>query len=67
MRDLLFAGRGLLVLTPVIVMAVVGVVLMRRRGHRAEARTIAAVAIAYFIYNSATGCRSAAARRGRAS
>ena len=50
-RDLLFAGRGLLVLTPVLVMAVVGIVLMRRRGHRAEAWTIAAVAIAYFVYN----------------
>ena len=35
--DLLFAGRGLLVLTPIVVMAVVGVVLMRR-GHRAEAQ-----------------------------
>ncbi|MDX6582152.1 MAG: hypothetical protein QOI10_1336 [Solirubrobacterales bacterium] len=51
-RDLLFAGRGLLVLTPVIVLALVGVVLMRRRGHRAEAWTIAGVAIAYFAYNS---------------
>ena len=50
-RDLLFAGRGLLVLTPVIVMAIVGIVLMRRRGHRAEAWTIAGVAIAYFVYN----------------
>ncbi|MFI5122603.1 MAG: hypothetical protein ACHQJ5_06870 [Vicinamibacteria bacterium] len=50
-RDLLFAGRGLLVLTPVLVMAVVGVVLMHRRGHRAEAWTIAAVAGAYFLYN----------------
>ncbi|MFL5871522.1 MAG: hypothetical protein ACJ75R_10595 [Solirubrobacterales bacterium] len=51
-RDLLFAGRGLLVLTPVIVLAIVGIVLMHRRGHRAEAWTIAAVAIAYFLYNS---------------
>jgi hypothetical protein len=50
--ELLFASRGLLTLTPIIVMAVVGVVLMRRRGHRAEANTIAAIAIAYFIYNS---------------
>jgi hypothetical protein len=50
--DLLLAGRGLLVLTPVVVMSVVGVVLMRRAGHRAEANTILAVAIAYFIYNS---------------
>jgi hypothetical protein len=51
-RDLLFAGRGLLVLTPVLVMAVVGVFLMHRRGHRAEAWTVAAVALAYFLYNS---------------
>jgi hypothetical protein len=50
-RDLLLAGRGLLVLTPVLVMALVGVVLMHRRGHRAEAWTIAAVAGAYFLYN----------------
>lgn len=51
-RDLLFAGRGLSVLTPVVVMGVVGIVLLHRRGHRAEAWTIAGVAIAYFFYNS---------------
>jgi hypothetical protein len=51
-RDLLLAGRGLLVLTPIVVMAVVGVVLMYRRGHRAEALTIAGVALAYFLYDS---------------
>jgi hypothetical protein len=50
-RDLLFAGRGLLVLTPVLVMAVVGVFLMRR-SHRAEAWTIGGVALAYFLYNA---------------
>ena len=50
--DLLLAGRGLLVLTPVIVMSVVGVILMRRRGHRAEANTILAIAAVYFIYNT---------------
>jgi hypothetical protein len=49
--DLLFAGRGLIAMTPIIVMAVVGVFLMRRR-HRAEANTILAVAAVYFIYNS---------------
>ncbi|MGH2954945.1 MAG: hypothetical protein ACRDK9_13205 [Solirubrobacterales bacterium] len=49
--DLLLGGRGALVLTPVLVMAVVGVVLMYRRGHRAPAVTIAAVALAYFLYN----------------
>jgi hypothetical protein len=50
--DLLIAGRGLLVLTPIVVMAVVGVLLMRRDGHRAEANTILAVAAVYFLYNS---------------
>jgi hypothetical protein len=49
--DLLFAGRGLLVLTPIVVMAVVGVFMMRRK-HRAEANTILAIAAVYFIYNS---------------
>ena len=49
--DLLFAGRGLIVLTPIVVMAVVGVFMMRRK-HRAEANTILAVAAVYFIYNS---------------
>jgi hypothetical protein len=49
--DLLFAGRGLIVMTPVVVMAVVGVFMMRRR-HRAEANTILAVAAIYFVYNA---------------
>jgi hypothetical protein len=50
--QLLLAGRGLLVLTPVVVMGIVGTILMRRRGHRAEANTILAVCALYFIYNS---------------
>ncbi len=50
--DLLLAGRGLLVLTPVIALAIVGVVLMRRRGPVAEARVIGAIAAAYFVYNA---------------
>jgi hypothetical protein len=50
--QLLFAGRGLLVLTPVVAMAIVGTIIMRRRGHRAEANTILAIAAVYFIYNS---------------
>jgi hypothetical protein len=50
--DLLLAGRGLLVLTPIVVMAVVGVFLMRRRDHRAEANTILAIAALYFFYNA---------------
>jgi hypothetical protein len=51
-RDLLLAGRGLLVLTPILVLAVVGIVLMYRRGHRAEALAIGGVTLAYFLYNS---------------
>jgi hypothetical protein len=50
--DLLLAGRGLLVLTPIVVMAVVGVFLMRRRGFRAEANTILTIAAVYFVYNA---------------
>jgi hypothetical protein len=50
--DLMLAGRGLLVLTPILIMAVVGVFAMRRDGHRAEANTILAVALVYFLYNS---------------
>jgi hypothetical protein len=51
--DLLLGGRGLLVLTPVLVLAAVGVMLMHRRGHRAEALTIAGVGLAYFLYDAA--------------
>jgi hypothetical protein len=50
--DLLLAGRGLLVLTPIVLVSVVGVLIMRRAGHRAEANTILAVAAVYFIYNA---------------
>jgi len=49
---LLFSGRGLLTLAPVLVMAIVGVVMIHRCGRRAEARVIAAVALAYLVYNA---------------
>ncbi|MEA2218961.1 MAG: hypothetical protein QOJ35_1587 [Solirubrobacteraceae bacterium] len=49
---LLFSGRGLLTLTPVLVLAIAGVVALHRDGRRAEARTIAAVALAYLVYNA---------------
>lgn len=50
---LLFSGRGLLTLTPVLALAVAGVILMHRAGrHRAEARTILAIAIAFLLYNA---------------
>jgi hypothetical protein len=51
--EVLIGGRGLLVLTPVLAMAVVGVILMHRRGRRAEALTIGGVAVAYLLYNAA--------------
>ena len=51
--ELLFSGRGLLTLAPVLVMAIAGVVALRREGrHRAEANTIGAIALAYFVYNA---------------
>jgi hypothetical protein len=50
--DLLFAGRGLLTLTPVLAMALVGVFLMHRRGRVTEARVIGAIAAVYFVYNA---------------
>ena len=50
--DLLVASRGLLTLTPVLVMAVVGAVSLRRRGRAAEAAVIGAVGITYFLYNA---------------
>jgi hypothetical protein len=49
---LLVSGRGLLVLTPVVAMGAVGAVLLYRRGRRAEALTIGAVALAFLLYNS---------------
>ncbi len=49
--DLLLASRGLLTLTPVIVMALVGVVLLRRR-RPAEGNVIAAVGVVFFLYNA---------------
>jgi hypothetical protein len=51
--EVLIGGRGLLVLTPVLLMAVVGVFLMHRRGRRVEALTIGGVAVAYLLYNAA--------------
>jgi hypothetical protein len=50
--SLLVGGRGLLTLTPVLALAAAGIVLMHRDGRRAEARTIAAVVLAYLVYNA---------------
>ena len=50
--ELLFSQRGLLTLTPVVALAVVGLVLLRRQGRRAETWTIGGLALAYLVYNS---------------
>jgi hypothetical protein len=50
--SLLFGGRGLLTLTPVLAIAIAGVVAIYRSGHRAEATTIAAVGFAYLLYDA---------------
>lgn len=50
--QLLLAPRGLLVLSPVIALAGVGTFLLYRRGRRAEAVTIAAISLAFLVYNS---------------
>jgi hypothetical protein len=50
--ELLAAGRGLLVLTPLVGVAVAGFWLLFRAGRRAEALTAAGVCGAFFLYNS---------------
>ena len=50
--DLLFANKGLLTLAPVLGLALVGIVLLHRRGLRAEAYVIGALFLAYLTYNS---------------
>jgi hypothetical protein len=50
--ELLFSAKGLFVLAPVLLMGVVGVVLMWRRGRRAEALTIAGLSLVYLVYDS---------------
>lgn len=50
--SLLFSSRGLLTLAPVLVLSLVGLVLLHRRGRRAEAYAIGAIALLYLLYNS---------------
>jgi hypothetical protein len=49
---LLFDSRGLLTLSPVLILGAIGTVLLYRRGNRAESLTIAAVCVCYLGYNS---------------
>jgi hypothetical protein len=50
--DLLFHARGLLRLTPVLAAAVAGIFVLRRSGHRSEARMAAVVAGAFLVFNA---------------
>jgi hypothetical protein len=50
--ELLIGGRGILVLTPVVAAAAIGVVLMWQRGHRGEAGVVAATVCVYLVYNA---------------
>jgi hypothetical protein len=49
---LLFDSRGLLTISPVLIMGVLGTVALYRRGKRAEALTIGGVCLCYVGYNS---------------
>lgn len=49
---LLLDSRGLLTLSPVLIMGGVGTWLLYRRGRRAEALTITGICLCYVIYNS---------------
>lgn len=50
--ELLFSSKGLLALSPVLALGIAGLVVLYRRGLRAEALTMAGVALAFLVYNS---------------
>jgi hypothetical protein len=50
--ELLLASRGLLTLSPVLLMSGVGAVLMFRRGWRAESLVIGAAAVSFLVFNA---------------
>jgi hypothetical protein len=52
LSTLLFDSRGLLTISPVLIMAALGTVLLYRRGKRAEALTVAGICVCYVGYNS---------------
>jgi hypothetical protein len=52
MATLLLDSRGLLTLSPVLILGAVGTWLLYRRGNRAEALTIVGVCLCFLIYNS---------------
>ncbi|HEX3511724.1 MAG TPA: hypothetical protein VHT27_11570 [Solirubrobacteraceae bacterium] len=52
LSTLLFDSRGLLTISPVLIMGAVGTALLYRRGRRAEALTITGICLCYVGYNS---------------
>jgi hypothetical protein len=50
--ELLFSSKGLFTLSPVLAMALAGLVVLYRRGRRAESLVIGGVALAFLLYNS---------------
>src|SRR5271165_5925676 len=52
LATLLFDSRGLLTLSPVLLMGAIGTVLLYKRGRRAEALTIGGICVCYVGYNS---------------
>jgi hypothetical protein len=52
LATLLFDSRGLLTISPVLLMGAIGTVLLYKRGKRAEALSIAGICLCYVGYNS---------------
>jgi hypothetical protein len=52
LATLLFDSRGLLTLSPVLIMGAIGTVMLYRRGRRAEALTIGGICLCFLGYNS---------------
>ncbi len=52
LTTLLLDSRGLLTLSPVLIMGALGTVMLYRRGRRAEALTIGGICLCYLLYNS---------------
>ena len=52
LATLLFDSRGLLTVSPLLIMGAIGTVMLYRRGRRAEALTIGGICVCYLGYNS---------------
>src|SRR5271170_5677911 len=52
LSTLLLDSRGLLVISPVLIMGAIGTVMLYRRGRRAEALTIGGICLCFLAYNS---------------